>query len=122
MVGRRIKVLMTLLLVCCSATVVSAGPCTPQSEHPLPSVTGAIGFLCGRMSNYAIGHDEFGDDIIKFYAKCVFFLAIADPLMCSLVRLYINKNVNIDLESEPTGYIGNNSFRIWFKTMVPGPI
>jgi hypothetical protein len=120
--GKRIGVVLILLFVCCSTVVVSAQPFAPP-VHPQPSWTGATGFLIGRASNIHMGYDEeFLGDYIGFHARCVFFLAIADPLMCSLVRLYIDKDMRIGLESEPQGFIGNSSMRIMFKTMVPGPI
>ena len=101
---------------------VTTRACTYQSLiSPVTSYVDALGFLSGRISNLSYGHDDFGD-FIAFHAKHVFFLALANPLSCSIVWLFLNKDVQFTLKSPPSGYIGNNSLRIVFNTIVVGPI
>jgi hypothetical protein len=101
---------------------VTTQACTHQSLiSPVTSYVDALGFLSGRISNLSYGHDDFGD-FIAFHAKHMFFLALANPLSCSIVWLFLNKDVQFTLKSPPSGYIGNNSLRIVFNTIVVGPI
>ena len=121
MFGGKIGVYITLVLLCCAPVVVSANPCGYTSIHPANSYVDAIGFLSGQMSNLTYGHDDFGD-FIAFHAKHMLLLALAFPIGCSIIWLYLNKDVHIHLESAPSGYIGNHSLHIVFKTIVSGPI
>lgn len=122
--GKRIGIYLILTIVCCSMLADCA---TPQEsvEHsstdPGASVVDALGFVIGRASEYRYGHDRWGD-FIWFHAKLVLFLAIADPLSCSVLRLHTNEDVQIYVWSVPSGHAGNTILRLIFKTKVVGPI
>jgi hypothetical protein len=73
------------------------------------------------MSNLTYGHDDFGD-YMEFHARHMFLFALAFPIGCSVVWLYLNKDVHMHFKSTPSGYIGDHTLHIVFKTYVSGPI
>ncbi len=122
--GKRIRIYLILALVCFLILAVPATPQRPMehsSADPGASVVDALGFVIGRASEYRYGHDKWGD-FIWFHAKLVLFLAIADPLGCSVLRLLTNEDVQIYVWSVPSGHAGNTTLHLMFKTKVVGPI
>jgi hypothetical protein len=88
----------------------------PSSNTPLISYVDALGFLNGRMTNCT-----YQGGYLQFHAQHVFFLALA-PYGCSIVWLFLNKDVRMPLCSIPLGIIGIQRIHIVFKTKVSGPI
>jgi hypothetical protein len=121
--GKIVNACVAVVLICCVVPVILAAPQACEREpsvHTANSTVTALGFLRGRISNLTYGHDDFGD-YIEFHAQHVFYLALA-PYGCSIVWLFLNRNVHMHLDSSPVGYAGARSIHIIFKTIVSGPI